>query len=329
MSILSAVLRLGHRPDRDKRMTTHIGLTARAFGLEKMYMPDLDVKIKETIEDVSDRFGGDFEVLEKSDWSSLIKNWKGDTIHLTMYGLEVDRFFDQKDEIVNPLIIVGSKKVPKDVYDIADHNIAIGNQPHSEVGALAVFLDRFNKRKTPRFSEEKISVLPSKRKKRVIKKENIPDLKSCFEFARDQGMDDKLLSHTLSVLDKALQLREQNGGDLDLIAAGAVLHDIGRTVSHDVDHGVEGAELIRKKGWSEEVAKIAERHIGGGITKDEAQDLDIPTKDYVPETLEEKIVCHADNTADGENRFQKQIKRAKEKGYIESVKRMKNLAEEL
>jgi len=324
---LGAVLRLGHRPDRDKRMTTHVGLTARAFGLDRMYMPDLNDEIKDSLEDVADRFGGGFSVEEKKDWEALIKEWDGETIHLTMYGEDIGRFFE-KNKIENPLIIVGSEKVPRRVYDIADHNVAVGAQPHSEVASLAVFLDRYNNRSIHGLAGGDISVLPSKSEKRVLDHSKVPTADKCFRFARERGMDDDLLTHTMSVLDRALHLQNSNGGNLRLVIAGALLHDVGRTVTHGVDHGIEGACLIRDQGWDEELAKIVERHIGGGITKKEAEKEGLPPKDYVPETLEEKIVCHADNTAGGKERFKQQLERTEEVGYIESANRMRELAEE-
>ncbi len=308
-------------------MTTHVGLTARAFGLEKMFMPHLDQKIKETLKDVSSRFGGDFDIVEESDWKNLIKRWDGDTVHLTMYGENIDQFL-KENELENPLVIVGSEKVPRDVYDIADHNVAVGSQPHSEVASLAVFLDRYNDRKIPYFEGGELNVVPSTKSKRVLDTDKIPTADECFEFCREKGMDDDLMEHTMSVLDRALQLHENHGGDLRSIIAGSLLHDVGRTVSHEVDHGVKGAELVREKGWEDEIAKIVERHIGGGITKQEAEELGLPKRSYLPKTKEDKIVCHADNTAGGKERFINQIKRTEKAGYEKSADRMRKLAEE-
>ncbi|MEF8873991.1 MAG: HD domain-containing protein [Candidatus Thermoplasmatota archaeon] len=324
---MSSVLRLGHRPGRDKRMTTHVGLTARAFGMEKMFLPEMDSKVKNTLDDVTERFGADFSVKEEKDWRGLIKEWDGDVIHLTMYGSDIDDFFSEQ-EIKNPLIVVGSQKVPRDVYDLSDFNVSVGNQPHSEVAALAVFMDRFHNRSIPETTAGEMSVLPSDSDKRVVDYSEVPSAKECFEFARERGMDDDLIAHTMSVLERALHLQNEHGGDLRLIIAGALLHDIGRTVTHGVDHGVEGSKIIEEKGWSEELQKIVERHIGGGITKKEAEEAGLPARSYVPETLEGKIICHADNTAGDRERFEYQIQRAEEAGHHESAKRMKKLARE-
>ncbi len=321
------MLRLGHRPDRDKRMTTHVGLTARAFGMEKMFLPVIDGKVRDTLTDVTDRFGGDFSVEEEKDWRGLMKGWNGDVIHLTMYGSDIDEFFSEH-EVENPLIVVGSQKVPRDVYELADFNVSVGNQPHSEVAALAVFMDRFNNRTIYKIESGDMTVLPSDSGKRVLDHSEVPSAKECFEFARERGMDNGLLAHSLSVLEKALHLQSEHGGNLRLIIAGALLHDIGRTVTHGVDHGIEGSKMIEEKGWTEELQKIVERHIGGGITKKEAEKAGLPARSYVPENIEEKMICHADNTAGGRERFEYQIHRTEEEGHHESADRMKKLASE-
>ncbi len=288
----------------------------------------MDIGLKDTIQDVSERFGGRFSVEERKDWKRLIEEWDGDSIHLTMYGTKIDDFFSERDEVEEPLVIVGAEKVPREVYELADHNVSVGDQPHSEVAALAVFMDRYNKREIPGFSSGTMNILPSDGEKRVIDRSKVPSTDECFRFAREQGMDDDLMAHTMEVMDRALHLQNEHGGDLDLIIAGSLLHDIGRTVTHDVDHGVEGSSMVEEKGWDEEIQKIVERHIGGGVTEDEAREQGLPARDHVPETLEERIVCHADNTAGGMERFEEQIKRTKRAGYLDSAERMIELAEE-
>ncbi len=140
------VLRLGHRPGRDERMTTHVGLTARALGADKAVFANQAVSRAETVEDITDRFGGPFEVEETTDPLGYIDNWEGAVAHLTMYGLPIQ---DVEDEIREThtngtplLVVVGAEKVPFDVYEHADWNVGVTNQPHSEVASLAVFLDR-------------------------------------------------------------------------------------------------------------------------------------------------------------------------------------------
>ena len=87
--------------------------------------------------------------------------------------------------------------------------------------------------------------------------------------------------------------------DKDLIRQGALLHDIGRSKTHGIEHAIEGVEIARRYGYSQDVLNIIERHIGAGITAEEAVKLGLPEKSYLPETLEEKIVAHADNLISG------------------------------
>ena len=137
-----AVLRLGHRPARDRRVTTHVCLTARAFGAERVLVGTRDEGLERTVRKVVAKFGGDFEVRTGVPWRTAIRDWPGSVVHLTMYGEALDEALPRipRDEV---LVVVGAEKVPGDLFGLADFNVAVGNQPHSEVAALAVFLDRF------------------------------------------------------------------------------------------------------------------------------------------------------------------------------------------
>jgi tRNA (cytidine56-2'-O)-methyltransferase len=139
------VLRIGHRIDRDKRITTHVALVARAFGADKIVITTKDDKIKRNIESVCGRFGGDFIVETGMDYKKFIKSWDGAIVHLTMYGEQLGKAIGQLDTSRDLLIIVGAEKVPPYFYEVADINVSVGNQPHSEVAALALFLDRYTK----------------------------------------------------------------------------------------------------------------------------------------------------------------------------------------
>ena len=141
------VLRLGHRPARDKRITTHVGLVARAFNANRMLVDKKDEKLETTLQSVVSRFGGSFDIKTGVGWRKVLQNWQGKIIHLTMYGEHVDNVIDNVSKEEELLIVIGSEKVPRDVYDMADYNVAIGHQPHSEVAALAIFLDRLYKGK--------------------------------------------------------------------------------------------------------------------------------------------------------------------------------------
>ena len=168
------VLRLGHRPERDKRITTHVGLVARAFGAHGFILADvIDDKVVNSLVDVVKRWGGIFDIIQGANSVKFIKEWKrneGEVIHLTMYGEPIDYIIDKiryngKDK----LVIVGAEKVPRIYYELADYNIAVGNQPHSEVAALAIFLDRLYEGRELylKFSKWKIKVVPQKRGKRI------------------------------------------------------------------------------------------------------------------------------------------------------------------
>ncbi len=87
--------------------------------------------------------------------------------------------------------------------------------------------------------------------------------------------------------------------DIRLVEAGALLHDIGRSQSHDVDHAVKGAMIAQELGLPDPLVLVIERHIGAGIPREEAEELGLPVKDYIPESLEEKVVAYADKLIAG------------------------------
>lgn len=141
------VLRLGHRPERDKRITTHVGLVARAFGANGFILADVvDEKVIESLKKVEESWGKRLFIDSGVDSVKYIKYWKrngGEVIHLTMYGIHVDYIIDKiRRSSKDKLIVVGAEKVPGIIYELADYNVAIGFQPHSEVAALAIFLDK-------------------------------------------------------------------------------------------------------------------------------------------------------------------------------------------
>lgn len=154
------VLRLGHRPERDKRITSHVGLTARAFGADGLWVAGpRDPNIVNTMRKVSSQWGyKDFEVQTGVAWRKSIQAWKkedGEVIHLTMYGLHVDKMIPKiRASSCDKLVIVGGPKVPSELFALADFNVAVGHQPHSEVAALAIFLDRLFMGKTLRIIPE-------------------------------------------------------------------------------------------------------------------------------------------------------------------------------
>jgi tRNA (cytidine56-2'-O)-methyltransferase len=172
------ILRWGHRPQRDARLTTHVALTARALGASGFILSDtVDESIKQTLQKINDNFGSNFSFEMGTSWRTVVRDWKnsgGIIVHLTAYGENIqtsnvlDRLRDIKKDI---LIIVGSQKVPGDFYseEVSDFNVAVGNQPHSECAALAIFLDRFFKGETlgRTFDDAKKKIIPQERGKKV------------------------------------------------------------------------------------------------------------------------------------------------------------------
>ncbi len=167
------ILRMGHRLVRDKRITTHCGLVGRAFGADGMIIyGERDNNLLDSIAEVTEEWGGNFSVRFTDSWKSEIKKWKnegGTVVHLTMYGIPLPAVMDKINLLQKIMVIIGSEKVPGEVYRLADYNIAIGNQPHSEVAALAVFLDKINGgiEFELKFNDAKIWVIPQEKGKRI------------------------------------------------------------------------------------------------------------------------------------------------------------------
>src|ERR671932_1692081 len=174
-----AVVRIGHRILRDDRTTTHAALVSRALGSKKIFMTDVDHSIVKTINDLNKRWGGstEFEVEAIEDWKKVINDWKknsGKVIHLTMYGINIDDLIDTVQKENNILVVIGAEKVPRGIYYLADYNIAIGNQPHSEIAALAIFLDRMfeGKQFNRELSDGRMKIIPSEKGKNIITNKN-------------------------------------------------------------------------------------------------------------------------------------------------------------
>ena len=124
------IMRIGHRPQRDKRVTTHVALSSRALGAKGIYVDTEDPVLEENVRSVVQRFGGDYSIKTGVSWKEA---------------------------------------VPAEVYQRADFNVSVGNQPHSEIAALAIFLDRFTEGKAlyaDRGGE--LEVVPNERGKTVV-----------------------------------------------------------------------------------------------------------------------------------------------------------------
>lgn len=162
------VLRLGHRPERDKRITTHVCLTARALGVDRVVIHESDTRVEESVNDITKRFGGPFSIESGVPYRPILKGFQGTKVHLTMYGLPMEEVVPRIDTSQDVLVVVGAEKVPRDVYELVDHNVAVGNQPHSEVAALALFLYALQgERAFAKRFEGELEVEPSERGKVV------------------------------------------------------------------------------------------------------------------------------------------------------------------
>jgi len=171
------VLRLGHRIPRDERLTTHVALVARAYGADEIILTgDRDDDLLRRIEEVVKRWGGRFVARYKESWRKVVEDWKrrgGVVVHLTMYGLnlpdiieELRRVWAEKDL----LLVVGGEKVPGELYGLADYNVAVSNQPHSEVAALATLLDWLQEGEELKreFPGAELKIIPQRRGKKVV-----------------------------------------------------------------------------------------------------------------------------------------------------------------
>lgn len=166
------VLRLGHRRERDKRATTHCALVSRAFGADRIAITgDMDEALLENIDSVTKRFGGNFSAEYVKGWKSFLKGFRGTKVHLTMYGLPIQDCI-QKLKGNDLCVIIGGEKVPSEVYELADYNISITNQPHSEIAALALFLDRYfsGTELEKEFENYEMKIIPSPKTKKVVRK---------------------------------------------------------------------------------------------------------------------------------------------------------------
>jgi tRNA (cytidine56-2'-O)-methyltransferase len=179
------VLRWGHRPQRDVRLTTHVALTARALCASGFILSDTqDPHIQETVTKITKSWGGNFHFEMGTPWKKVVRKWKakgGVVVHLTAYGENIqtsDVLTRIKKTNKDLLLIVGSQKVPGEFYsnEISDFNISIGNQPHSECSALAIFLDRYfgGKELAKPFERAKIEIVPKERGKEIRSNMDFP-----------------------------------------------------------------------------------------------------------------------------------------------------------
>jgi tRNA (cytidine56-2'-O)-methyltransferase len=134
------LLRVGHRPGRDPRLSTHLALVARAFGAQRMYLHPPDPRVEASAAGVRERWGGEFEVVPAPSWGAVVRDARGPVVHLTMYGVPLGSVLPRLRRERDLLLVVGGAKVPPRLYGDATFNVSVGSQPHSEVAAVAVVL---------------------------------------------------------------------------------------------------------------------------------------------------------------------------------------------
>ena len=133
---------------------------------------------------------------------------------------------------------------------------------------------------------------------------SLPSRREALNLLAEAGCSPSVIEHCKRVsafavrVAKACQKKQPNI-NVDLVEISALLHDIGRSKTHTVNHALEGGRIARAHNLPLSVVHVIERHAGGGIPKGEAKKLGWPARDYVPKTLEEKIVCYADKRVEG------------------------------
>ena len=166
------VVRIGQRVVRDDRVTTHVALVSRAFGAQKIFMTEVNPEIKDTLDKINKTWGGNFIVEFIDKWKSIVKKKKEDNfkiVHLSMYGENINDVQEELGNEENLLVVVGAEKVPREIYELADYNVGVGSQPHSEISALAILLDRIQNgtQFEKSFTNAKRKIIPTKMGKNV------------------------------------------------------------------------------------------------------------------------------------------------------------------
>lgn len=173
----------------------------------------------------------------------------------------------------------------------------------------------------------------------MASEETLPNSDFAFDLLKKLKVPYNVRRHSLKVAEKAIELAEKiklREVDMDLIEIGSLLHDIGRCKTHGFNHALIGAKLIRERGLSERLAKICETHILGGLDKEDAKQVGLPERDFLPQTLEEKIICLADKHIAGtkevsiEQRFEKWFnKYGKTRILIKAKERIEKIQREI
>ncbi|MFX0021722.1 MAG: HDIG domain-containing metalloprotein [Candidatus Hermodarchaeota archaeon] len=127
--------------------------------------------------------------------------------------------------------------------------------------------------------------------------EILPDREFALDLLKKLKIPLSVRRHSEKVAEKALEIAQKikkANVDMNLIEIGALLHDIGRTQTHGFKHALIGGKILKQRGFSNKLTRICETHILGGLDKEDAKKVGLPEENYLPLTLEEKIICLAD-----------------------------------
>jgi len=133
----------------------------------------------------------------------------------------------------------------------------------------------------------------------------LPTRDEALKMLAGSGADPKVIRHCIAVSELAVKIAKlsKKPVDVELVEIGGILHDIGRSKTHGITHAVEGAKIAKSLGLPDEIVKIIMKHIGAGLDEAAAEKFKLPKNDYMPKTIEEKIIAHADNLLSGAKRI--------------------------
>ena len=158
-----------------------------------------------------------------------------------------------------------------------------------------------------------------------------PNDSECIRLLTEAGCKRRVIVHCCTVWTMAEAMARRIDCDVDLLRAGAFLHDIGRSVDHSIMHAVIGASIAADLGLPREVVEIIRKHVGAGLDEQDVIEMGLPKGNYIPDTIEQKIVCHADNMV-SDNKFVPHtysVDRLMHKGSVRGARRIADLHKEL
>ena len=164
----------------------------------------------------------------------------------------------------------------------------------------------------------------------------LPNREQALGLLRKYSCSPQVIRHCIAVADIAVETASKLEGkghkiNIDLVEAGALFHDLGRSKTHTIDHAIAGAQIAQSIGLPDTVIRIIKRHVGAGITTEEAQMLGWPKDIYAPQTLEEKIVSFSDKLIDKSRRMpiETEIERLQMKNKPQAAERVRKLNDEI